>query len=248
MSIADTASWQNPRVLRKALTTWACRDTTRPDPKARAAGDDVLAAINAMQAELDALYVRVHTEIADNGQLDDVVEAVIYCGADWGSATASRHCILPDGHQEAHKDRDGREWFSGSPDYQAREQAPCGQFARPGQVSPARPAPDACMRCGQPEIAHAGHAGRTADIAGNYPSTPAPADLASCGHPRNEDGECDCAWWPERAPAGAVHSAAGLAGDRPDDDTWTDAELAALPPMFSQDVKVGPWPYARAAA
>lgn len=24
--------------------------------------------------------------------------------------------------------------------------------------------------------------------------------LASCGHPRDEDGECSCAWWPERAP------------------------------------------------
>jgi hypothetical protein len=28
-----------------------------------------------------------------------------------------------------------------------------------------------------------------------------PADLASCGHPRDEDGECSCASWPERAPA-----------------------------------------------
>lgn len=27
-------------------------------------------------------------------------------------------------------------------------------------------------------------------------------DLASCGHTRNEDGECNCAWWPERAPVG----------------------------------------------
>jgi len=25
------------------------------------------------------------------------------------------------------------------------------------------------------------------------------SDLASCGHPRNEDGECDCSSWPERA-------------------------------------------------
>ncbi len=24
--------------------------------------------------------------------------------------------------------------------------------------------------------------------------------LASCGHPRNEDGECGCSSWPERAP------------------------------------------------
>lgn len=27
--------------------------------------------------------------------------------------------------------------------------------------------------------------------------------LASCGHPANEDGECGCSWWPERAPAGS---------------------------------------------
>lgn len=26
-----------------------------------------------------------------------------------------------------------------------------------------------------------------------------PADLASCGHPRNADGECNCPSWPERA-------------------------------------------------
>lgn len=24
--------------------------------------------------------------------------------------------------------------------------------------------------------------------------------LASCGHLRNADGECDCSYWPERAP------------------------------------------------
>jgi hypothetical protein len=29
------------------------------------------------------------------------------------------------------------------------------QFTRPGQVAPDRPAPDACMICGQPEAAHA---------------------------------------------------------------------------------------------
>jgi hypothetical protein len=28
-------------------------------------------------------------------------------------------------------------------------------FARPGQVSPERPAPDRCMTCGQPAAAHA---------------------------------------------------------------------------------------------
>jgi len=30
---------------------------------------------------------------------------------------------------------------------------------------------------------------------------PAPPALASCGHPADEDGEHDCSWWPERAPA-----------------------------------------------
>ena len=33
----------------------------------------------------------------------------------------------------------------------------CESFARPGQVAPDRPAPDACMRCGRPESDH--HAG-----------------------------------------------------------------------------------------
>jgi hypothetical protein len=28
---------------------------------------------------------------------------------------------------------------------------------------------------------------------------PAPRGLASCGHPANDDGECDCSSWPERA-------------------------------------------------
>jgi hypothetical protein len=27
----------------------------------------------------------------------------------------------------------------------------------------------------------------------------APRGLASCGHPANDDGECDCSSWPERA-------------------------------------------------
>jgi hypothetical protein len=32
----------------------------------------------------------------------------------------------------------------------------------------------------------------------------APVHLASCGHPADEDGECDCAWWPEPAPVAPV--------------------------------------------
>jgi hypothetical protein len=38
-----------------------------------------------------------------------------------------------------------------------------------------------------------------------YPPGAAPAELpearrASCGHPADEDGECSCSYWPERAP------------------------------------------------
>ena len=40
---------------------------------------------------------------------------------------------------------------------QALTPAACEPFARPGQVAPDRPAPDACMRCGRPENGH--HAG-----------------------------------------------------------------------------------------
>jgi len=42
---------------------------------------------------------------------------------------------------------------------------------------------------------------------------PPPTSLASCGHPRDEDGECSCSWWPERAPA----SLAGYGYTLPED-------------------------------
>lgn len=32
------------------------------------------------------------------------------------------------------------------------------------------------------------------------PAGPPPRGLASCGHPANADGECNCSSWPERAP------------------------------------------------
>lgn len=35
----------------------------------------------------------------------------------------------------------------------------------------------------------------------------ATSNLASCGHPADEDGECSCSWWPERAPAAAAPAA-----------------------------------------
>jgi hypothetical protein len=37
----------------------------------------------------------------------------------------------------------------------------------------------------------------------------APAHLASCGHPANEDGECGCSSWPERAVMPGVRIEAG---------------------------------------
>lgn len=46
-----------------------------------------------------------------------------------------------------------------------------------------------------------GNAGWTDQLLAHLRHAPtALDDLASCGHPRNEDGECDCSWWPERAP------------------------------------------------
>lgn len=44
---------------------------------------------------------------------------------------------------------------------------------------------------------------------------PAERGLASCGHPADEDGECDCSSWPERAPL-----AAWAAKPEPDGDGW----------------------------
>lgn len=40
---------------------------------------------------------------------------------------------------------------------------------------------------------------RQADILARLDGT----HLASCGHPANEDGECDCSSWPERTPSDA---------------------------------------------
>lgn len=35
------------------------------------------------------------------------------CDADWGSATVSQRCVLPDGHAEQHQDRSGYIWGDG---------------------------------------------------------------------------------------------------------------------------------------
>jgi hypothetical protein len=43
--------------------------------------------------------------------------------------------------------------------------SPYHRFIRPGQVAPDRPAPDACMQCGQPEAAHERRAGDPGQIA-----------------------------------------------------------------------------------
>lgn len=39
-----------------------------------------------------------------------------------------------------------------------------------------------------------------ADLAGLALAGAELAGPASCGHPADADGECSCAWWPERAP------------------------------------------------
>lgn len=62
-------SWKNPKPLLKALTVWAARDDTRPDPAARAAADTALAAIADTIAELAALGLRLEREIAGSDQV-----------------------------------------------------------------------------------------------------------------------------------------------------------------------------------
>jgi hypothetical protein len=37
--------------------------------------------------------------------------------------------------------------------------------------------------------------------------------FASCGHPANEDGECDCSSWPERAPIATAEAGTGDDGE-----------------------------------
>lgn len=60
-----TASWKTPRVLLKYLTIWSARDDTRPDPAARAAVDEAVAAIGDMIGELAALRARLTGEMAE---------------------------------------------------------------------------------------------------------------------------------------------------------------------------------------
>jgi hypothetical protein len=52
---------------------------------------------------------------------------------------------------------------------------------------------------------------RAAGLAGRPVDAEPAQSLASCGHPANEDGECDYSSWPERAPYGVQdrHADAG---------------------------------------
>lgn len=58
-------------------------------------------------------------------------------------------------------------------------------------LPPAKPLATACPSCGT-----------ALEASGRCPAcTAEPGQhMASCGHPSNEDGECGCAYWPERAP------------------------------------------------
>ena len=215
---APGASWKTPRVLAKALGKWAARDDTRPDPKARAAAGDALAAIDATIAELAALRARLVREM----DWDAPVTAGIACGADWGSATESQRCTLSDGHDGLHADQAGYKWGPGQTPHRA---AAAYIEDQPLVIVP-------LVDCDEP---------------------PAEAvSLASCGHPRDDDGECNCAWWPERAPVSSpedlaagddgedlvyvrppvtaplmtVVSAAGLVGDLDEDDERPAAYMA----------------------
>lgn len=123
MTSTNTASWQNPKPLRNALTTWACRDDTRDDPKARAAADTALAAIADTIAELAGLGLRLEREIVqaedDRGyheaaELDHAEQTAIagdgrICAAERITVTGLLRCVLPPGHAPAlrHVDADG---------------------------------------------------------------------------------------------------------------------------------------------
>jgi len=103
MSTAEP-TWQNPRPLRTALTTWACRSDIRDDPKARAAADGALAAIDATIAELTALRARVLREISDAVERRRADDARLAAAADEETCPAThgtadwQRCILPTGH------------------------------------------------------------------------------------------------------------------------------------------------------
>lgn len=97
MTATPVASWKTPRVLQKHLGTWAARDDTRPDPKARAAATDALAAVADMIAELAALGLRLEREIAEHdGQQQADAEAVRQCNTCPAPASCGEfgHCVL----------------------------------------------------------------------------------------------------------------------------------------------------------
>lgn len=57
---------------------------------------------------------------------------------------------------------------------------------------------------------------------------------ASCGHVANADGECDCSWWPERAPlAGTLGSEAG--DEHQADELAADQEMNPSYPHHAAD-------------
>lgn len=244
MAATATPSWKTPRVLLKALGTWCARDDTRPDPKARQAAEEALTAIAVMQEELEALYGRVRAEIALADRVAaatapeasepsvGLVDAVVYCGADWGSATPSQPCVLRDGHlpDEPHMDCDGHRWGSddvqptGLPDLNQNYQDAVTRLAAAGYNPDAITLilTDAAAAAGTGFGFDDGQLIVTAEMVGAIPLY-AVAESAK----------------PERAPILVLE----LEGDE-----WTDEEIAALPPMFSPAQQhVGPWPYARAA-
>ncbi|HEY1627993.1 MAG TPA: hypothetical protein VGG16_29805 [Streptosporangiaceae bacterium] len=97
MTSTATASWQNPKPLRNALTIWACRDDTRPDPKARAAADTALAAIDATITELAALGLRLEREIAGSEHAE-IADDDGLCDEESLTVNGLLRCVLPRGH------------------------------------------------------------------------------------------------------------------------------------------------------
>lgn len=190
---AADASWKTPRILRTALTAWASRDDTRPDPKARAAADDALTAVDAMVAELLALRSRVTAEIA---------------AADFSATMREDFERLQPADAEAPAPAPAPD--PESPEHVAVRPLVAPLYAVPDTYRPAVQVPYAGVLDDASIAAiQSGSAGVRADelpeIRKGILSLAADHGLASCGHQADEDGDCGCSYWPERAPLVSSH-------------------------------------------
>jgi hypothetical protein len=195
---SSAASWKTPRILAKALGKWAARDDTRPDPEARAAADEALAAIDATIAELAALRIRLAREID--------ADAPVTCeiaGEDADPAATSGN----GGEDQAdeHPLVTGHVFSDAAAELESEGYAPAEAYSIlfSAEVNDA-------------------YRDDTVTVTMAMDGTIPRYTIAATPEPGRSDAEDQ-------------------------DDTWTDEELAALPPMFPPVQRVGPWPYPVAA-